>query len=303
MFDVAGLGVSAIDLVYVLPAYPAPEGPLSKLPIHSHFVSPGGQTATAMAGCAALGLRAAFLGATGSDAHGALVREELARRGVDLSRAIVLDGPQPYSIILLAEGAGLPTEARSAKVGERIVLWRREPARLKPVDPTRFRLLHVDDIDIDAAIAAATEAREAGRLVTTDIDQVTERTKELIQAATHPILAAHVPGALTGEADLARALHLLRPLNAGPLVVTRGAQGAVALGGDDLIDVPGFQVDAVDTTGAGDVFRAGFIAALLESAPLKDVLRFANAAAAISCTRRGAMASVPTRAEVERRLE
>lgn len=291
MFDVAGLGVSAIDLVYVLPVYPAPEGPLSKLPIHSHFVSPGGQTATAMAGCAALGLRAAFLGATGNDAHGAIVREELTRRGVDISHAVILDGPQPYSIILLAEGRG-----------ERIVLWRRQPGTFNPVDYSRLKLLHVDDIDIQAAIAAATQAREAGRLVTTDIDQVTGQTKELIQAATHPILAEHVPGALTGEADLARALRRLRPLNAGPIVVTRGAQGAVALDGEDLIAVPGFQVDAVDTTGAGDVFRAGFIAALLDRAPLKAMLRFANAAAAISCTRRGAMASVPTRDEVERAL-
>ncbi|HEX6324437.1 MAG TPA: carbohydrate kinase family protein [Vicinamibacterales bacterium] len=291
MFDVAGLGVSAIDLVYVLPAYPAPEGPLSKLPIHAHFVSPGGQTATAMAACAALGLRAAFLGATGSDAHGALVREELTRRGVDISQAVVLDGPQPYSIVLLAEGRG-----------ERIVLWRREPGRRDPVRFSRFRLLHVDDIDGDGAIAAAKEAREAGRLVTTDIDQVTEKTKDLIQAATHPILAEHVPGALTGERDLARALRLLRPLNAGPLVVTLGARGAAALDGDEMIEAAGFRVDAVDTTGAGDVFRAGFIAALLDGAPLKDILRFANAAAAISCTRRGAMASVPTRAEVERAL-
>jgi len=291
MFDVAGLGVSAIDLVYVLPAYPAPEGPLSKLPIHSHFVSPGGQTATAMAACAALGLRAAFLGGTGNDAHGALVRDELTRRGVDISQAVVFDGPQPYSIILLAEGHP-----------ERIVLWRRQPGKFNPVDYSRLKLLHVDDIDIDAAIAAAKGAREAGRLVTTDIDQVSAQTRELIQAATHPILAEHVPGALTGETNLARALRLLRPLNAGPLVVTRGARGAVALDGDDLIEVAGFAVDAVDTTGAGDVFRAGFIAALLDGAPLKDMLRFANAAAALSCTRRGAMSSVPTRAQVDRAL-
>jgi len=291
MFDVAGLGVSAIDLVYVLPAYPAPEGPLSKLPIHSHFVSPGGQTATAMAACAALGLRAAFLGGTGNDAHGALVRDELTRRGVDISQAVVFDGPQPYSIILLAESHP-----------ERIVLWRRQPGKFNPVDYSRLKLLHVDDIDIDAAIAAAKGAREAGRLVTTDIDQVSAQTRELIQAATHPILAEHVPGALTGETNLARALRLLRPLNAGPLVVTRGARGAVALDGDDLIEVAGFAVDAVDTTGAGDVFRAGFIAALLDGAPLKDMLRFANAAAALSCTRRGAMSSVPTRAQVDRAL-
>ena len=56
---------------------------------------------------------------------------------------------------------------------------------------------------------------------------------------------------------------------------------------------------AVDTTGAGDVFRAAFIYGLLKGLPPRDMLRFANAAAAVSCTRAGAMASVPTTDEAE----
>lgn len=293
MIDVAGYGASSIDLVYILPAYPSPEGPLSKLRVISHGLQPGGQTATAMAGCAALGLSAAFLGATGDDAHGALVREALASRGVDLSYAAVIDGPQPHAVILLAEGQA-----------ERIVLWHRD-AKFIPDEYSRLntaaggaRLLHVDDTDEAGAIAAATIARAAGRLVTTDIDRVTDRTKELLALATHPVLAEHVPSALTGDADLARALRALRRITQAPIVVTRGAQGAAALEGDILVEAPGFRVEAVDTTGAGDVFRAGFIAALLEAQPLAAAMRFANAAAAASCTRHGAMASVPSRAAV-----
>jgi sugar/nucleoside kinase (ribokinase family) len=61
---------------------------------------------------------------------------------------------------------------------------------------------------------------------------------------------------------------------------------------------PAFNVVAVDTTGAGDVFRAGFIYALLRNMPIEQTLRFANAAAALSCTRPGAISSVPTLAEV-----
>ena len=293
MIDVAGVGASSIDLVYVLPAYPAADGPLSKLPIHSHFVSPGGQTATAMAGCAALGLRAAFLGATGNDAGGARIREELTRRGVDITRSRVADGPQPYAVILIVESTG-----------ERIVLWHRAP-ELFPVETSRLRspieqarLLHVDDTDIAGAIAAASVARAEGRFITTDIDRVAGGTKELLALATHPVLAEHVPALLTGEQDLPRALRRLRALTPAPIIVTRGAAGATALEGDELIDVPGFRVDAVDTTGAGDIFRAGLIAALLDTQPLRAALRYANAAAAAGCTKRGAMAGVPTRAEV-----
>jgi sugar/nucleoside kinase (ribokinase family) len=291
MFDVVGVGASSVDFVYVLPAYPAPEGPLSKLEIQSHFVSCGGQTATTMAGCASLGLRAAFLGATGNDVHGARIRQELTRLGVDISEATVLDGPQPYAVILLAEGHG-----------ERIVLWHREK-----IDPSLFsksaiqqsRLLHVDDTDVDTAIAAATVARAAGRLVTTDIDRPGDRTKDLIGVATHPVLAEHVASAITGEPDLERAMRLIAQSSAGPLVVTRGAGGAVALADGAVVEVPGFTTQAIDTTGAGDVFRAGFIAAILEERSLGEALRFANAAAAVSCTKRGAIDSVPSRDEVD----
>ena len=66
--------------------------------------------------------------------------------------------------------------------------------------------------------------------------------------------------------------------------------------------VPGFKVTAIDTTGAGDHFRAGFIHGVIQGWPIADILRFANATAAVSCTKRGAIASAPTLAEVERLL-
>lgn len=290
--DVVGLSASSLDLVYGLPAFPTTDGARSKLPILDHTVSCGGQTATAMAACAALGLRAAFLGTIGSDAHGERVRAALTARGVDISEAVV-SGSQPYAVILVAGG-------------ERIVLWHRdEPANAGPSHVARVsgtirgaRLLHVDDVDMDAALAAAAIARQAGRFVTTDIDRVTAGTTELIQLATHVIVAEHIPEMLTGEPEPVTALRMLRELNAGPIIVTRGAAGAMALDGDAVIDAPGFAVDVVDSTGAGDIFRAGFIASLLAGRALADALRFANAAAAVSCTRAGAIDAVPTGEEV-----
>lgn len=285
-FDVAGLGASSVDRVFVLPAWPRPAGPAARLPIDDHFLACGGQTATAMAGCAALGLRAAYAGVTGDDAHGAMARAELDARGVDLSLAAV-EGTQAFSVILLAAGQA-----------DRIVLWSGGSARPRALGATAFRLLHVDDVYPEEALAAARAAREAGRLVTTDIDHVTGGTLDLIRAATHPVMAEHVPSLVTGEADLERALRAMRAHTAAPLIVTLGARGAMALDGDTLITAPGFAVEVVDTTGAGDVFRAGFIAALLEGLDLTGILRFANAAAAASCETRGAIAGVPARERI-----
>jgi len=83
-------------------------------------------------------------------------------------------------------------------------------------------------------------------------------------------------------------------------VITAG--GAVMLVGDELYRVQGHDLDVVDTTGAGDVFRGAFIDAYLRGEPPPGILRFANAAAAVSCTRTGAIDGVPTRDEIDRLL-
>ena len=291
-FDVVGIGATSVDFVYQLPAYPAPTASLAKMRIHRHFVSCGGQVATALATCARFGLRAKFVGVTGTDDNAKQVRRELADRGVDLADVVIRDVANQYAVILVDE-----------KNGERIVLWDRDD-RLKLRDRelhadviAATRVVHVDDVDPDAAIRAATLARSAGTVVTTDIDRVNDRTLELTKAATLPIFAEHVPSSVTGVNDPADALRALRAQHAGVLCVTLGVRGAMALDGDRLIHVPAFAVDVVDTTGAGDVFRGGFIHGFLNGWPLEEILRFANAAAAVSCTRLGAMASVPSAEE------
>ena len=93
-------------------------------------------------------------------------------------------------------------------------------------------------------------------------------------------------------------LRKLRKTLDNVLVVTMGEHGASALAGDRFYHEPAFLVHAVDTTGAGDVFRGGFIYALVNGQPMDQALRTANAAAAVSCTRLGALNGVPTLAEV-----
>jgi sugar/nucleoside kinase (ribokinase family) len=97
---------------------------------------------------------------------------------------------------------------------------------------------------------------------------------------------------------MARALTALRVPHHSMVAVTLGARGAMLLEGEHLHHEPGAHVKTVDTTGAGDVFRGAFIHALLRGDPPRDILRFANAAAALSCTKAGAMSSVPALADV-----
>jgi sulfofructose kinase len=290
-WDVVGIGENSVDEVYRLPAAPVPG---AKLPITARRRLAGGQVATAICTCAALGLRAKYVGVFGSDPNGALVRSELTRRGVDVSEAPVRSVPNRRAIILV-----------DARTGERTVLWERDPAlSLRPDELGErtiagARLVHVDATDEEAAIRAAFMARSRGALVTTDIDHVTGRTRDLIAAATTAIVAERVPSALTGEPDPVRALRAMPRVTAAAVCATRGPRGAMLLHGDELYECPAFPVDVVDTTGAGDVFRGAFIYALLGGRGPADVLRFAAAAAAVSCTREGAIGGVPTLAEVE----
>jgi len=293
-FEVVGVGANSVDYVYRLPAYPQPHGPHAKLRISQHWISCGGQVATTLATCASLGLTTKYVGALSADYNGRLVRDELTRRGVAIDPDAGIEGKNQFAVILLAEQSG-----------ERIVLWDRDdPSRDRPMPLpadalANARLVHVDDVDQDAAIRAAGIARAAGVAVTSDIDRLNERTEELIRAVSIPILAEHVLPAITGEADVERGLRKLRQLHTGTLCVTLGAQGAMMLDGDAFVHAPAFAVNATDTTGAGDVFRGAFIYARLRGDKTPDVLRFANAAAAVSCTRLGAMNGVPTRDEIE----
>lgn len=293
-WDVVGVGCNSVDYVYRLPAAPVANSPTAKLRITSHSVSCGGQMATALATCALFGLRTTYLGAIGCDDNGRRLRAELETRGVDVSHVLTRDCPNRFAVITVDDATG-----------DRVVLWDRDerlnlarneiPAGLI----ASARLVHVDDEDQEAAIVAAALAREAGVPCTSDIEHVTDRTGALVSAVSMPIFNEHALPAITGESDPERALRKLRRTHDGMLCVTLGPRGAAMLRGDEFIQEPGFTVTAVDTTGAGDVFRAGFICSLLRGDQPREVLRFANAAAAASCARAGAMNSIPHATEID----
>jgi len=293
-WDVVGLGENSVDLVYRVPQH---AGAGEKVRASHCRRLLGGQVATTLCTCSALGLRARYVGTFGNDEHGRLIRAELEQRGIDTTFSSVRYAPNRHAVILVDE-----------QTGERTVVWQRDQTlSLRPEQVTGdviggARLLHVDNVDEEAALAAARLGRAAGMIVTTDIDRVTEATPELIAAATFPIVAERVPHALTGEANPERALRAMRTRHEGMVCVTLGTRGSMLLVGDQLYKVPAFPVEAVDTTGAGDVFRGALMFSLLRGDAPEAMLRFASAAAAVACTREGAIAGVPTLEDVHRLL-
>lgn len=294
-FDVVALGLNAVDYLVVVPHFPEFN---SKIEMVSHEVLPGGQCATACVSLARLGMKARYVGRVGSDEAGRIQLDSLAREGVDHSECRVVAGATSQIAVILVDAVS----------GERTVLWHRDPRIVVTRDDvTREivasgRALHVDGHNIDAEVAAATWAREAGIPVTIDVD------KDYGGAALYPLVdylitSEEFPERVTGIAEPRAALAALHERFGNPVVgMTLGRRGAIVLCDGQYVESPGFAVETRDTTGAGDAFHAGFLYGLLEGASLEESLRIANAVAALNCTKLGARGGLPTLDELTRFL-
>ena len=293
-WDVVGVGCNSVDHVYRAATLPLPDSPSAKQRLTGHERMCGGQMATALAACASFGLRTAYIGAVGNDDNGRRVMGELRSRGVDVSAVQTRPCDNRFAVITVDDATG-----------DRTILWDRDPRldlRRSDIDEALIasaRLVHVDDEDEEAAILVATLGRSRGITVTSDIDRLTPRTPELLAQVTMPIFAQHILSELTGVPDVSAALQHAAAPHHQMTCVTLGSRGALLLVNGEILHEPAMPVAAVDTTGAGDLFRAGFIFALLSGAPPREILRMANAAAALSCTRPGAMASIPPLSDVQ----
>ncbi|HSU19180.1 MAG TPA: carbohydrate kinase family protein, partial [Acidobacteriaceae bacterium] len=185
--------------------------------------------------------------------------------------------------------------------GERTVLCRRDerlilqPQELRREWITEARALHVDGHDTAAATQAATWAHEAGVVVIADLDEIYPGVDALIEKIDYLIVSRDFPARLTGERNLAKALREIRLRYGCRLTAaTLGPEGVLAWNGEVLHHVPAYRVPVVDTTGAGDIFHAGFIFALLQGWPLNRQLEFACAAAAMNCMAEGARGGIST---------
>jgi len=299
-FDLVGLGEASLDLVVTLEAFPEPDG---KTAARDQRRLPGGQVATAVRAAARLGWRAAFLGAVGDDEAGRLVLAALAEDGVDVSGARRAGGVATRSAIILGDLAS----------GTRSVIGHRNrrlnlPAGALPAGVVQgARVLLADGTDLAASVAASRVARASGVRVVVDVDEAASEVSPLLVLADVVIASeGFVQTARGGTVDAGLFALAERCPTAAAVCVTLGRRGCRAVAGGFEVSVPAFAVSCVDSTGAGDVFRAGFIAAWLASpdgADLSGVLRYASAAAALSCRAVGAQGGLPTDREVRALLD
>ena len=282
--DLVGVGLNATDTVIPVATYPV-RG--SKVEYSTASFLPGGQVATTVVACQHWGLTTRYVGKLGDDVAATLHREAFAHAGVETRITTVPGGASAHSLILVDAA------------GERTVLCRRdERLILQPSDLKRewiedARALHVDGYDTAAATLAARWAHAAGVPVIADLDEIYPGVDLLLENVDYLIVSRDLPCRLMSQPDLATAIQQMhRRYGCRLTAATLGADGVLAWDGQDLHFTPAYCVPVLDTTGAGDIFHAGFIFGLLQGWPLDQQLDFACAAAALNCTAVGARGAI-----------
>lgn len=299
-FDVLAVGENSIDLLAEVDGHPAPD---TKIPLAALSERPGGQSATAAVAMARLGLRTTYIGRVGDDDYGRRGLASLVAEGIDVADVVIVPGVTSRFAVILVD----------RRAGTRTVLWHREPGLLMaPEDiPARAadaaRVLYLDGSEVAAATAAAEGARQRGTPTVIDIERVQPGTDRLLRSIDVVIAAEAFPAAYTGVPALGEALARLQADCGAPVVcVTLGEEGSLARVDGHEVRTPAFRVPVVDSTGAGDVFRAGFVAAWLHGGPgidAEEAFRWANAVAAMKCRGLGARTATPALPELRSFLD
>jgi sugar/nucleoside kinase (ribokinase family) len=290
--DVVGVGINATDTIIRLPHFPASD---SKLEITSADVMLGGQVASAMVACRRWGLSTRYAGKIGDDAAGKLQVSEMQREGVEAHWVIAPGSASQTAFILVDESSG-----------ERTVLWKRDPSiALRAADLKRewiswARALLVDGHDTEASAQAAHWAREESITVVGDFDNLYHNVEALLQNVDFPVTSKAFPERLTGESDPLKSLpKILREFKCHLISTTLGPLGVLAWNGEEFFLCPGFRVQVIDTTGAGDIFHGAFVYRLLQGRSIEEILEFSCAAAALNCTAPGARGNIASLEEIQ----
>ena len=249
----------------------------------------GGSAANSMAGAAALGLRAAFVGQVADDQLGAIFAHDMHSLGVRFATSPLTEGPPTGRCLILVTPDAQRTMNTCPGASHELTIDALDPELIRSAAVTFLEgYLWGPDRPRAAMLEAARIAHSAGRTVAFTLSESLcignrrEGVLGMIEEGLVDVLFGneHEVRHLTGCADLADCLEGLAP-KVGTLVVTRGSEGAVAVQSGERVEVQAAPVDKIiDTTGAGDLFAAGFLAARCRGRELKDCLETGARAAA-----------------------
>jgi sulfofructose kinase len=286
--DVLCVGISAYDLVFSLAGHPEPD---EKTSADALVSCGGGPAANAAVTVARLGLKSAFAGYVGNDVFGEQILQEFASEGVVTDLILRGEEPTPLSVILVKPN------------GDRTIVHYRGKSHYLSADSVDLSAIEpsvilFDGHEPDASVRLADYASSKGIKTVLDAGSVHRGTLELMEKVDYLVGSRKFALGFTGESSEEAAVQKLFEHNSS-VVITRGGQGLVWKNESGEGHLPAFNVEVVDTTGAGDAFHGAFAACIALDKDWDYTLEYSSAVAALCCTKLGARIGVPTREEVE----
>lgn len=281
--------------------------------------NPGGAPANVAVAAAKLGAAAAFIGKAGKDGFGSYLRRVLEENGVS-SRGLCT-GKRPTTMAVVSVDADGERDFRFIRGADSDLV----PEEIHAEAVQKSKVLHFGSVSLtqetsrSAVLKTVEAARQAGVLVSYDPnyrpalwnsgeEAVTWMQKPLSMVDIIKLSEEEVP-LLTGSDDLEEGSRCLAQQGIALVLVTLGGRGAFCRWQEETFTVPGVSVKIADTNGAGDTFLGAVLSRLcrrgaqplqnLDCRELKDIVAFANCAAAATCSRSGAIPAMPMLKELE----
>ncbi|WP_330984186.1 MULTISPECIES: sugar kinase [Enterobacterales] len=285
MIRIACVGIAVMDRIYYVGELPREGG---KYVANNYREVGGGPAATAAVAAAKLGAQVDFIGRVGDDDTGTSLLQELESYGVSTRYTKRFQNAR-------SSQSGIVVDAQ----GERIIVNYPSPdllmdaSWLDEIDFSQWDVVLADVRWHDGTKKAFTLARQASVTTVLDGDITPQDISDLVSLSDHAVFSAPGLRRMSGEQDLMIGLKQSKTLTNGHVYVTHGSEGCFWLENQDIAHQPGFAVDVVDTTGAGDVFHGAFAFSLAQGVAGAEAIRFASAVAALKCTRPGGREGIP----------
>ncbi len=293
------LGSVNADHVLQVPSFPRPGETVQGV---NYQVIPGGKGANQAVAAARLNADVEFIASVGDDDFGLNMRDSFQREGIDVSSVMLeLNCPTGIAMIQVSE-CGENIICLSAEANSKLTAQALEP-HLDKIRHAECLLVQLET-PLDGIEKAALVAAEHGTKVILNpapARKLPDSLLAVVDVITPNETEVEVLTgiAVTDDHSAQCAANKLHDKGIEIVLITLGSKGVWVSQKEQSELIPGFNVDAIDTTAAGDTFNGALATGLLEGMSLTSAIHFANAAAAISVTRFGAQTSIPTRSEIE----
>jgi ribokinase len=289
------VGSANVDFTVAAPRLPRPGETVTDGAL---LVNHGGKGANQAVAGRRLGAEVRLIACVGDDASGREVVAELDAQGIGTGGVVATARAATGTALIVVDREGRNQIAVAPGANRELTVAH---LRARAGDFAWAQVVMCQlEIPLDTVAEALGLARRQGAITILNPAPVPDRPLGCLGLADYLTPNEGEAERLSGgAAGVEGAAAALRAAGVGTVVVTLGERGAVAFGGEGAIRVPAFHVTAVDTTAAGDAFNAGLAVGLAEGRALAGALGLASATAALACTRRGAQASLPSRAEVD----